>query len=147
MNSTTDTVAPNNTAIVIAPQPEVIQAETTVGAIPYKTQDSSIEAQALASYGYIAVLFVVVTLVMVLAKKYLVAKGNIPKRFGQHINVLDRKVVSTKTTIFLLELDRSKVLLIENVQQTTAVCIDTENASGSNTHTGPIADAVKLSDS
>ncbi|MFT5334919.1 MAG: hypothetical protein ACJASY_002295 [Halioglobus sp.] len=82
--------------------------------IPYKSNDIDLADTFTESILYLGILFTIAAVTIFLFKRRMVSGGSLPEKLGSHIRVVDRKALSTKTTVHLLEVDGRGVLLSES---------------------------------
>ena len=86
-------------------------------AIPYKSTTAEDPAsQFLDVLLIIGVLMAVAALVVAYSRKRLVREGSIPAERGGHLQVLDRKVLSTRLTAHLISVEGHKILICDSGQ-------------------------------
>jgi hypothetical protein len=89
-------------------------AHPTVDTIPYKSSDLDFEDTISNSLLYLGILFAIAAAAVFLFKRRMVSTGALPDKLGSHIRLVDRKTLSTKTTVHLLDIDGREVLLAES---------------------------------
>ena len=86
-------------------------------AIPYKSTTADGPAsQFLDVLLIIGVLMAVAALAVAFYRKRLVREGSIPAERGGHLQVLDRKVLSTRLTAHLISVEGRKILICDSGQ-------------------------------
>ena len=63
---------------------------------------------------YMAILCMIAAAVVYLVKRRLVTSGVVPEKLGTHIRLLDRKTLSTRTTLHLVEVDGVRVMVSDS---------------------------------
>ena len=94
-----------------------VAAAPRAGVAPqFKQADFDLRETATEIIVYLLVLCVIAAGLIYVLRTRLVGRGAIPDRLGKHIQVLDRKVLSTRTTLHLLAVDDRHILLTESAQ-------------------------------
>ncbi len=97
------------TAVMLVPP--VVLAD---GAIPYKTSDPDVGGLFTRMLLLLGVLCAVGALAAVFLRKRLVRSGMVPDKSGSRIRVSDRRVLSRKAMVHLLDVDGRDVLVLES---------------------------------
>jgi len=82
--------------------------------IPFKESDFDLGSTITEVVFLLVGLCVVTAVIIVFVRKRLVAGGIIPERSSGHIQLLDKKVLSSRTTAVLLDVDGERVLVCES---------------------------------
>ena len=81
---------------------------------PFKSSDFDLGDRIAEMVFYLVVLCGRAALAIFLLKRRMVAGGSLPQKMGSKIQLLDRKVLSTRTTLHLIEADGHLVMVSES---------------------------------
>ena len=84
------------------------------GQIPYKSNEFDLAGTVSETVLYLGILFTIAAIAVFLFKRRMVSGGGFPDKLGSHIKVVDRKALSTKITVHLLEVDGRRVMVSES---------------------------------
>ena len=84
--------------------------------IPFKSNGGEAASQFLDVLLLLGLLMGVAALIVAVYRKRLVNDGSIPAERGVHLKVLDRKVLSTRLTAHVVEVEGSKLLICDSGQ-------------------------------
>jgi hypothetical protein len=107
-------VFPNEDGEEIQQATEVSPASSQPGPIPYKSNEFDLAETVSDTVLYLGILFTIAAIAVLLFKRRMVSGGGFPDKLGSHIRVVDRKALSTKTTVHLLEVDGRRVMVSES---------------------------------
>lgn len=93
---------------------QVSPASSQPAPIPYKSNEFDLAGTVSDTVLYLGILFTMAAIAVFLFKRRMVSGGGFPDKLGEHIRVVDRKVLSTKTTVHLLEVDGRRVMVSES---------------------------------
>lgn len=92
------------------------ETDSTSDTIPYKRSELDLGDTISSSVLYLGILFGVAAVAVLLFKRRMVATGALPDKLGSHIRLIDRKVLSTRVTLHLLDIDGREVVVAESAQ-------------------------------
>lgn len=84
--------------------------------IPFKSNGGEAASQFLDVLLLLGLLMGVAAVIVAVYRKRLVNDGSIPAERGVHLKVLDRKVLSTRLTAHVVEVEGSKLLICDSGQ-------------------------------
>lgn len=101
-------------------------------AIPFRQEDFNLGDSITSSMLYLGLLFAIAAVAVLFFKRRLVSSGALPETLGEHIRLLDRRTLSTRTTVHLLDVDGRAVLVTESSSSAAAnvLELEPENAPG-----------------
>ena len=99
---------------MIALYSNVLQAQET--GIPFKSSGGDAASQFLDVLLLLGLLMGVAAVIVAVYRKRLVNDGSIPSERGGHLKVLDRKVLSTRLTAHVVEVEGRKLLICDSGQ-------------------------------
>ena len=84
--------------------------------LQFKQSEFDLGATISEMVMYLALLCAVAALLIYLLRQRMISSGSLPDKLGSHIRVKDRKALSTRTTLHLVDVDGRQVLLSESAQ-------------------------------
>ena len=97
--------------------------------IPFKSNGGDAASQFLDVLLLLGLLLGVAAVIVAIYRKRLVNDGSIPAERGAHLQVLDRKVLSTRLTAHVVEVEGRKLLICDSGQGVAIKEIASDNST------------------